>query len=121
MFRFNRHQSPLERANTTQQRVLADAARPLFEGLETRVLHAVLAGIDKGVLRVTDTAVADTITLDHSGSTTFVNDAAFDDAKITGGIKIVVGSGVDKLDTVNIKATVKSVTLDGQFDVKNLN
>src|SRR6476620_4525816 len=100
---------------------LRAAAAPVIDRLESRVLHAVFSGIDAGQLKITDTSAADVITLDHSGTTTFVNDAAFPDSKITNGISIVVGSGVGGFDTVNIKATVKNVTIDGQRDVKALN
>jgi hypothetical protein len=81
----------------------------------------ILSGISNGQLLVTDNSAVDAVTLDHSGSFTFVNGAAFPDSQITNGILIRVGTGVGNLDTVNIRATVKPVTVDGQDDVGTVN
>jgi hypothetical protein len=97
------------------------ALRPRLEGLETRFMPAIFSGIVNGQLRVTDTNAVDTVTLDHAGSTTLVNEAAFPDSAITNGILITVGTGVGDFDTVNIRATVKPVTVDGQFDIGTIN
>src|SRR5215470_4850804 len=75
------------------------ALRPRLEGLETRFMPAVFSGIVNGQLRVTDTNAIDTVTLDHSGSTTLVNEAAFPDSAITNGVLITVGTGVGNFDT----------------------
>jgi Ca2+-binding RTX toxin-like protein len=98
------------------------AARPRFEGLEQRLALSVSATITgNGQLLVTDTSAADVVTLDHSGSTTLVNGISFVDSLITNGILMQVGSGVGNLDTVNILATVRPVTVDGQADVGTVN
>src|SRR5215208_2914447 len=99
----------------------SSSRKPAFERLEDRQLFTVLSGIENGVLKITDTSAADVITLDHSGTTTFVNQAAFQDSAITNGISIVAGSGAGGLDTINIRGTVKKVTIDGQLDVPNVN
>src|SRR5262249_31939935 len=70
-----------------------------------------------GQLQVTDTSAVDVVTLDHAGTTTFVNGVRFFDSAITNGIQITVGSGVGSTDTVNIRASVKPVTVDGQADL----
>src|SRR5215468_3852235 len=87
-------------------RALEAAVAPCFERLEERQLFAVSFGISNGVLKVTDTSAADVVTIDHSGTTTFVNQASFPDSAITNGINIVVGSGAGGVDTVNIRGTV---------------
>jgi hypothetical protein len=97
------------------------AVRPRLEGLETRFMPAVFSGIVGGQLQVTDTSAVDIVTLDHSGSTTFINEAAFPDTAIPNGIQITVGTGVGHFDTVNIRATALPVTVDGQFDIGTLN
>jgi hypothetical protein len=97
-------------------------ARLGVEALETRLVPTVFAGITgSGQLLVTDTSAVDTVTLDHSGSSTTVNGTSFADSLITNGIKIQVGTGVGNEDTVNILATVKPVTVDGQDDVGAVN
>src|SRR5262249_28628876 len=99
-------------------------ARPRLgiEQLESREGPTIMAGITpSGQLLVTDTSAVDTVTLDHSGSNTFVNGVPFADSLITNGILIQVGSGVGNLDTVNLLATVKRVTVDGQADVAAVN
>jgi hypothetical protein len=89
-----------------------------LEQLETRLVPTVFAGITSGgQLLVTDTSAVDTVTLDHSGSTTFVNGTSFADSQITNGILIQVGTGVNNEDTVKILATARPVTVDGQDDV----
>ena len=105
------------RSNRPAPRRRPPAARPRVEALEARDVPAVFAGISGGQLRITDTSAVDTVTLDHAGSSTFVNGVAFADAAITKGILIQVGSGVGYFDTVNIRATVKPVTVDGQYDL----
>jgi hypothetical protein len=111
------------RSPRTKSRRGRAAARPRVEGLERRVALAAFAGIFNGQLRITDDNAADVITLDHSGSSTLVGGLTFPDAQITNGILIQVGSGGPGtgLDTVNILATVKPVTVDGQFDTKAVN
>jgi hypothetical protein len=97
-------------------------ARLGVEALETRLVPTVFAGITgSGQLLVTDTSDVDTVTLDHSGSSTLVNGTSFADSQITNGILIQVGTGVGNEDTVNISATVKPVTVDGQDDVGAVN
>jgi hypothetical protein len=96
--------------------------RPSVEALDGRLLLTVFAQFSvNGQLKITDNNLSDVITLDHSGSNTFVNGSAFPDAQITNGILIQVGSGVGVADKVNIMATVKPVTVDGQFDVDDVN
>jgi hypothetical protein len=92
-------------------------ARPCIEALDRRIVPAIFSGLVNGQLQVVDGSAAETITLDHVGSSTIVNGASFDDAAITKGIKITAGTGVGNFDTVNIRATVKPVTVDGQFDI----
>src|SRR4051794_34239687 len=84
-------------------------------------MPAVSAALVGGRLEVTDTSAVETVTLDHSGSTTFVNGQGFADSQITNGILITVGTGVGNFDTVNILATVTPVPGDGQFDLGNFN
>jgi hypothetical protein len=93
-------------------------ARPGVEGLERRLALSITSNLINGQLQVTDTSAVDVVTLDHSGSTTFVNGTPFADGGITKGIQITVGTGVGKIDTVNIRATVKPVTVDGQNDLR---
>src|SRR5262249_31712853 len=69
----------------------------------------------------TDTSDVDTVTLGHFANFTSVGNLNFKDSDITNGILIQVGSGVGNFDTVNIQATVKPVTVDGQFDIGQLN
>src|SRR5262249_38956681 len=95
--------------------------RPRIEGLESRQLLSITSQVVSGQLRVTDTNAVDLVTLDHSGSTTFVNNQPFADTSITKGILIQVGTGVGNFDTVNILTTVKPVTVDGQFDIGDFN
>jgi hypothetical protein len=112
----------LKRKSRPAPRVRRPAAvRPRVEALETRLVPAVFSGLVNGQLQVLDTSAVDTVTLDHSGTSTLVNGAAFSDAAITNGILIRVGTGVGNFDTVNILATVKPVTVDGQFDIGALN
>jgi hypothetical protein len=87
------------------------------------VALTVFAGISGGQLRITDDTAADVVSLDHSGTSTFVGGTAFPDSQITNGILIQTGTGGPGtgLDTVNILATVKPVTVDGQFDTKTVN
>src|SRR5262245_26991932 len=97
-------------------------ARLGVEALETRLVPTVVSVLTPaGQLLVSDTSAVDTVTLDHSGSTTFVNGVGFADSLITNGILIQVGSGVGNLDTVNILATAKPVTVNGQADVGAVN
>src|SRR5262245_28429585 len=93
-------------------------AQPGVEGLERRLALSISSNLINGQLQVTDTSAVDVVTLDHSGSTTFVNGTPFADGEITKGIQITVGTGVGKIDTVNIRATVKPVTVDGQNDLR---
>ena len=124
---FNRFSNLLSkkiRSSTTRRHrrdPIRAAVAPVIDRLESRVLHAVFSGIENGQLKITDTSASDVITLDHSGTTTFINQASFPDSAITNGISIVVGSGAGGLDTINIRGTVKKVTIDGQLDVPNVN
>ena len=102
---------------SASHRVLAEASRPCFEGLEGRTMFAVFSGIVNGRLEVHDTNVADTITLDHVGNTTIVNGANYSDSLITDGVHVTVGTGVGKFDTVNVRATGITTFIDGQFDI----
>src|SRR5262245_24419395 len=90
--------------------------RPGFDALDERVLLSVSANLVNGQLLVTNTSDADVVALDHTGSTTFVNGTPFADGGITNGI-LIKGD----MDTVNILATVKPVTVDGQFDLEFVN
>src|SRR4051812_3694323 len=92
-------------------------ARPSVEALDGRLLLTVFTNFVNGQLQVTDNSFSDLVTLDHSGTNTFVNGSAIPDSQITNGILIQVGSGVGIEDKVDILATVKPVTVDGQFDV----
>src|SRR5262249_46292841 len=94
------------RRGATRRRV-----RPGIEGLEQRLALSVSSAIVNGQLQVTGDGAADTITLDHSGASTFVNGQAFADSAITAGIRVNAGAGND---TFNILATVKPVAIDGQ-------
>src|SRR3954468_1350133 len=90
-------------------------ARPSLEALDGRLLLTIFTNFVNGQLQVTDNAFSDLVTLDHSGTNTLVNGSAIPDSQITAGILIRVGSGVGVEDKVNIRATIKPVTVDGQF------
>jgi hypothetical protein len=109
---WNRFLRPKSRPTSRGRR-----ARPGVEALDGRLLLTVFTNFVNGQLQVTDNSFSDLVTLDHSGSNTFVNGSAFPDSQITNGILIQVGSGVGIEDKVNILATIKPVTVDGQFDV----
>jgi len=96
-------------------------ARPGVEALERREVPTVFANLVGGQLRITDTSDVDTVTLGHFANITSVGNLNFLDSAITNGILIQVGSGVGNFDTVNITATVKPVTVDGQFDIAAVN
>ena len=103
--------------SSARRGAVQDAARPCFEGLENRVLHAVFSGIVNGRLEVRDTNVVDTVTLDHVGTNTIVNGASYPDSLITDGVHVTVGSGVGNFDIVNVRATGITTFIDGQFDI----
>src|SRR5262245_57874866 len=91
-------------------------ARLGIEVLEQRVALSVTANLVNGQLVIAGDAAADTITLDHSGTKTIASSPgqlfmSFFDSQITSGIVINAGGGDD---TVNLLATVKTVTVKGQ-------
>jgi hypothetical protein len=92
---------------------VAAAATLVVENLESRLLHAVTAALVDGQLRVAGDGAADTITLDHTGTTTTVAGKAFADASITAGILVKGGAGDD---TFNLRATVRPVRFEGEGD-----
>jgi hypothetical protein len=87
-----------------------------LEALEQRLALSFTTALVNGQLVLTGDNTGNIITLDHSGASTFVRDrngnvvGGFGDAEITTGIVIKSGSGND---TVNVRAAVKPVTLDG--------
>jgi hypothetical protein len=81
----------------------------------------VFANLVNGQLRITDTDAVDTVTLGHFANITAVGNLNFQDSAITKGIFIQMGSGVGNFDTINITATVKPITIDGQFDIAAVN
>jgi hypothetical protein len=85
--------------------------RPQIEGLEQRLALSVSTSLSGGQLLIS-TNNSDDVTLDHSGSFTFVNETAIPDAAITQGIQIE-----DGFSAVNIRATVKAVTADGESGI----
>jgi hypothetical protein len=91
-------------------------ARLGLEQLETRLVPAFTSALVSGQLVITGDNTGNVITLDHASGGTFARDnfgnirAAANDVQITGGVVIKSGGGND---TVNIRAAVKPVTLDG--------
>jgi hypothetical protein len=59
-------------------------------------MPAAFSGIVNGQLRVTDTNAVDTVTLDHCGSTTLVNEAAYPDSAITSGVPLHVAESTSR-------------------------
>jgi hypothetical protein len=95
-----------------------DRVRLAVEGLEARELMTVSANLVNGQLRVFSDN-GDTVTLDHAGSFTFVNGQSFADSAITSNIAINAGGFFGPgFNTVNLRATVRSVTVDspGRLD-----
>jgi hypothetical protein len=92
--------------------------RPQIEGLETRLALSVSSALVSGQLLVTGDNSGNTITLDHSGTSTIVNGKAFADALITGGIRVDSGTGND---VVNILASEKPTTINGQGGADTVN
>jgi hypothetical protein len=87
-------------------------ARLGIEALEAREVPAVTSNIVNGQLQVSSEN-ADIVTLDHAGSFTIVNGESFADAAITRDIAIHVGGFFGGgFNTVNLRATVRSVTVD---------
>ena len=103
------------RSSKPQLRPSRRAVRPLVEGLETRVVQTVNASITAGHLLITGDSAGNTITLDHSGTTTLVNGKAFADSAITDGIEIRAGHNTFlEADTINILAMNDATTVDGE-------
>jgi hypothetical protein len=85
-------------------------------------LLAVTFAIADGELRVFSDN-GETVTLEHSGTNTVVNGASFADSAISTGVSIHVGSFLGPgLNTVNIRSTLKPVTVDspGRLDFINI-
>jgi hypothetical protein len=83
------------------------------EPLDTRLVPAVFVALNNGQLLVTSDTSGNTvnaIAVDHSGSSTSVNGTPFDDASITAGIEIDLGTGTN---TVDIHGTHESLTIVG--------
>src|SRR5262249_11135603 len=91
------------------------ALRPRLEGLELRELKTVTFSLSDNDLFVSGNGAADTITLDHSGTTTLINGKVFSDSLFT-LIHIDTGGSpsASQPDTVNVLATpTHEVLIDG--------
>src|SRR5262249_22165518 len=92
-----------------------------LEPLEAREVPTVSSNIVNGQLQVSS-GNGDTVTLDHAGSFTFVNGESFADSLITRDIAINAGGFFGPgINTVNIRATVRSVTVDSPGRLNFLN
>jgi hypothetical protein len=90
----------------------AAAARACVESLEDRRMFAVFSGIDNGEL-VVNSGNGDTVTVDHAGTKTLVNGVGYEDADISDGIRLHVGSFFGPgHNTVNVRATIKPIFMD---------
>src|SRR5262245_49512281 len=94
-----------------------------IEALEHRLALSVTANLVNGQLVIASDTAADTIQLDHNSTQTVVFAPgqlfrSFVDSQITNGIVINAGGGDD---TVNLLATVKPVTVNGQGGTDKVN
>jgi hypothetical protein len=119
---WNRLRNKNSRRTTASRRPDRRALRPSIEGMEERQLLSVTSNLVNGQLQVFS-GNGDTIALDHAGSFTFVNGSSFADSAITKDIAINAGSFFGGgFNTVNIRATVKPVTVNspGRIDFLNV-
>src|SRR5262245_15379653 len=86
---------------------LADAARPVFEGLEERTLFAVSSLIDGGVLVVNGDVSNDSITVQSANGFTTVNGKSFANSQFI-SIDIEPGDGDD---TINLLSSDRQVVI----------
>src|SRR3712207_3359827 len=95
---------------------VAAATRACVEGLEGRQMFSVTTSLIDGKLFVQGDDHANVITIDHDGTSTFVNGKAIADAFITKGIFVRTGDQqfFDTDEVVNVMATVKPVDIQGQ-------
>jgi hypothetical protein len=92
--------------------------KPHIEGLEERLALSVSAHVDYSAhTLVVQNWGTDTITLDHSGGTTIVDNQAFADGNIYNGISLSIGG----LSTLNIKANAVPINVEGNEAVAAVN